>query len=121
MSIDKLQNRIRKRKNPSMVAFYPDVTAIPPQYLDTFTSVVGAYNQYAKDLLTAMQEIVPAVRFDFGCFALYGAAGLDALSQLLRFARKLDYYVLLDAPVGYMPQSVAISADQLLGSWEWDG
>lgn len=121
MAIDKLQNRIRKLKNPSMVVFYPDAAVIPPRYLDTYSSVVGAYTQYAKELLDAMKEIVPAVRFDFGCFALCGSAGLDALSQLLRFARKLEYYVLLDAPVGYVPGSIAVSADQLIDNWEWDG
>ncbi len=121
MSVDKLQNGIRKLKNPSMVAFCLDKSQIPPQYSDAAPSIAEAYFQYAKALLAALKDTVPAVRFDFGTFALLGTEGLNVLTWLLDTAAEQGYYVLLDAPASYSPQGAALAADALFHNWKFDG
>lgn len=121
MSIDKLQNGIRKLKNPSMVGFSLDKSQIPPAYLETAPDMFGAYSAYSKALLTALQGIVPAVRFAFGSFAVMGTKGLETLMELLLAAKERGFYCLLDAPEMYSPQEAALVSDALFADWEFDG
>ena len=96
MSIDKLQNKIRKLKNPSAILFSLDATKVPQAFQTG--NAIEDYLQYSNALMIALQGVVPAVRFDYNTFAVSGCDGLSALSELLKTANKLDYYVLLDAP-----------------------
>ena len=121
MSIDKLQNGIRKLKNPSMVAFSFDKTQIPPAYVEAAPSGIRGYGVYAKELLSALKGIVPAVRFAFGSFAVAGVDGLQMLAELLSFAKEQGFYVLLDAPDVNIFGQVKVMADALLENWEFDG
>ena len=90
MAINKLQNGIRKLKNPLAVVFTADRASIPPRYLENEASTAAAFTAYGEDLLGRMKGIVPAVRFGFGSFALLGAEGMTALSRLLAFAKKQE-------------------------------
>ena len=120
MSVDKLQNKIRKLKNPSMVLFSLDSGKVPPGYRVTGTDI-GDYRQYAKALLKALQDIVPAVRFDFGTFAVLGTEGMDTLTELIDEAASLGFYVLLDAPAIHTPNAASLIAEQLTKHWKTDG
>lgn len=104
MSVDVLQEKIRKTKNPSVVVFeaFPDL--IPPQLLET-GSQVEAYETLVLELLASLKGQVAAVRFGFGSFAMLGAEGLQLLSKLLKDAKRQGYYVLLDAPECLSAQS----------------
>lgn len=121
MAIDKLQNEIRRLKNPSMVAFFFNEAHIPLKFLEEETSVPKAYLEYAKAVLTALKDIVPAVRFGFSSFALMGSEGTVVLTQLLRFAKQQGYYVLLDVPESYSSQVAEHSAKTLMENWKFDG
>ncbi len=121
MSIDQLQNKIRKMKNPSMVACSLDLTIVPTQYTQGQTDEFSAYGQYAKAILSALQQTVPAVRFDFASFALQGSTGLDLLIDLLDAAEEMGYYSLLDVPAVHSKQSAELSADALFRNWKFDG
>lgn len=97
MSVDLLQDKIRKTKNPSVVVFEAFAEWIPPQLLEEST-MVQALERLYTDLLTGMKGYVGAIRFGFGSFALLGAEGLLLLSRLLGEAKRRGYYVLLDVP-----------------------
>lgn len=111
MAIDKLQEKIRKMKNPSMVDFSFDITAIAPHILEQEDSVLRAYERVCTELMDSLKTIVPAVRFSLGRFSLLGADGLHMLSKLTAYAKQLGFYVLLDAPESLTPQSAQICAD----------
>lgn len=124
MSVDRLQNQIRKLKNPAMVYFCADSTQIPPQYLDSDAGIVKAYSRYLRDLLPALKTLVPAVRFSFSSFGIFGAEGLEVLTELLAFSKEQGYYVLLDAPEIFSPQQAELLADGFLceeRGWNFDG
>ncbi len=122
MSIDKLQNQIRKLKNPSAVHFSFNKAQISPQYFETASDVVSAYCRFVKALLDALKGVVPAVRFGFGSFAVYGAAGMDALEQLLSYASERGFYVLLDTPELLSATDAQLIADALFeeNRWQFD-
>ena len=97
VSVDMLQEKIRKSKNPAVVVFEAFPEWIPPQLLEESTTVQALEKLY-NDLLLQMKGNVGVIRFGFGSFAMLGADGLALLSRLLVEAKRLGYYVLLDAP-----------------------
>ena len=113
MAVDILQEKIRKMKNPTMLELCPAREDIPAHILEAGTT--AAYCRFCKELLTALKDIVPAVRVSFTAFALLGGEGLDALQEVLVFAKKAGYYVLLDAPEILSPKTASMTAEALLG------
>ncbi len=114
MSVDMLQEKIRKTKNPAVVVFEAFPQWIPPQ-LSEETGAVQAFEKLYTDLLSRMKGHVGVIRFGFGSFALLGAAGLSLLSGLLGEAKRQGYYVLLDAPETMSPLA-AKNATAVFGS-----
>lgn len=98
MSVDVLQEKIRKTKNPSMLYFDGVTDWIPPHIRESADTLAAAYGVFCRSLLTELKGILPAVRFSFGGFSLMGAEGMALLTALLGDADRLGYYVLLDAP-----------------------
>ena len=111
MSIDILQEKIRKLKNPSMVELMLPLAALPPRYAH---DAVG-YGEFCRDLLGGLKGIVPAVRLSFGVFALLGGEGLQELAQTLNAARNMGYYTVLDAPELLSPTAAQITAEAFFG------
>ena len=98
MSIDVLQEKIRKTKCPVMLELSASVSELPAHILSGSSSVAEAYARACRELLDGLKGIVPAVRVSFSSFALLGAEGMTQLSALLKYAKKQGYYVTLDAP-----------------------
>ena len=98
MAIDKLQDKIRKIKNPAMLDFSLDMEKIPPHILLEEASVCAAYERFARELLNALKYLLPAVRFSLSRSIFGGTEGLAVLERLTAYAAELGYYVLLDVP-----------------------
>lgn len=98
MSIDALQEKIRKTKSPIMLELSASVSDLPPHILAQSATEAEAYGTVCRNLLDALKDSVPAVRVSFSSFALLGAEGLSQLSEILANASALGYYVALDAP-----------------------
>lgn len=96
MSIDKLQKKIRKLKNPVILDLTMTAEDIAPDVLSEAGAFLPAYEKTATALMEALGELIPAVRLNFGCFAVLGAEGLLTLTRLLDVAKRKDYFVLLD-------------------------
>ena len=118
MSIDVLQNRIRKMKNPAALWLCPTVGLIPPSLLEG-NPAANACGSYCMELLEAVKESIPAVRVSFDAFAVLGPEGLTQLQAVLEKARSLGYYVILDwqhLESGALAES---SADAILSQEIW--
>lgn len=121
MSMDVLQEKIRKLKNPSMISLELPVGQLPPQVLARTGGKAEAYGVFCCELLAGLKEIVGAVRIPWGMFTLLGAAGCESLSQVLKTAADLGYYVVLDGLDISGPVAAQIVADALLdGAWPCD-
>lgn len=114
MAIDRLQDKIRKMKNPTVVNFSMLPEHIPGQIADTTVGFLQAKEQYCLELLAGLQDTVPAVRFSFASYALAGAEGLESLNRILRKAKELGYYVLLEGVEALSSQDAESFAKQLL-------
>ena len=111
MSVDILQEKIRKTKNPSVLELVLPVSDLPPK----FPQNGEGYAAFCRELLEYFQGSIPAVRVSFTAFALLGHDGLYHLSETLKKAAELGYYVLLDAPEILSPTSAKMTAESLLG------
>ena len=121
MSVDALQEKIRKMRNPSVLYFDGTIQWIPPHIRDGAGSETEAYGIFCRSLLGELKGIIPAVRFSFGGFCLLGTGGLELLAALLREADRLGYYVLLDAPEIWNVQSANRMAAALGDRFFFDG
>lgn len=124
MAIDRLQDRIRKLKNPLVVDFGILPEHIPPQVMEAAGSFPAAYKQFCKEMLSALNQIVPAVRFDFNAFSVLGSEGLDVLEEVLTFAARQGYYVLLDGVQSLSAQDAERASQIFMDSscrWYFDG
>ena len=123
MSVDMLQEKIRKTKNPAVVTFEAFPQWIPTQRLEE-NGVAEGCEAFFTQLLVGLKGHVGAVRFGFGSFALLGANGIRVLSKLLHEAKRQGYYVLLDAPETLSPLAAQNAAAALLAeetSYPCDG
>ena len=96
MSIDYLQDKIRKTKNPSMISLELPASCLPPQILAQAETVADAYSVFFDALLEGLKGTVVAVRVPWGMFTLLGSRGVDALSRVLRKARELGIPILTE-------------------------
>ena len=114
MSIDVLQEKIRKTKCPVMLELAASVSELPPQL--AAGSPAEGYAAFCRGLLEGLKGTVPAVRFSFSSFALLGAEGMTQLTALLPYAKKLGYYVALDAPEILGHRAAQRTADGFFGT-----
>jgi orotidine-5'-phosphate decarboxylase len=124
MSVDRLQERIRKLKNPTVIDFGIQKENIPARLLDEEGDFVRAYGRFCMELLEGLRAAVAAVRFSFNFFSVYGTDGLTLLARLLDQAAKLGYYVLLDVPEALNAQQAKSNADIFFSdicAWKADG
>ena len=115
MSIDILQEKIRKRKNPFVLELGFTTTDIPVAFLDEASTPSESLGEYCRALLNGLKGSIPAVRFHFGAFSLLGADGLAQLQNLLMSASEMKYYVLLDVPDMLSPAAAEQTAKMLFG------
>ncbi len=116
MSVDTLQEKIRKTKNPSVLELQAVPGDVPPRLLEEAGSVSAACGKFCRELLEALKGTVPAVRVSFSSFALLGWEGMKELTEVLKAASAQGYYVLLDAPELLSPDSARMTAEALLGN-----
>ena len=83
MSIDALQAKIRKLKNPSMIGLDPTVELLPPHLLEeayrthgqSLEALAAAYEIFCGEILQALQGLVPAVKVQSRCLRRPADAG----------------------------------------------
>lgn len=120
MSVDVLQDKIRKTKSALMVDLTLPPEDLPEHLLREKDSPAAAYLDFCRELLTALKGIVPAVRVSFSAWSLLGADGLKYMRMLLKEADAQGFYLLLDAPEMASPRMAAYTA-KALSEFPFDG
>jgi orotidine-5'-phosphate decarboxylase len=115
MSIDVLQEKIRKLKNPTIIDFGLTPEHLPQHLLDEEGSVLKAYRRFCHELMVKLNGFVPGLRFSFATFALMGPDGLNALTELLKEAKQIGFYVILDSPGIMTPWGAERTAPYIFG------
>ena len=100
MSIDILQEKIRKTKSPILLDLAVQPEQIPG-FLREEKTQSQALESFCRALLTAFKGKIPGVRFSFDQWALLD--DLASLRSLMSYASEQGFYVLLDAPAVLSP------------------
>lgn len=120
MSIDILQEKIRKLKNPLLISLEPTAQTVPPHLLDEagtgLAAEARAYTRFCCALLEGLTGLVPGVLVKSVCFAALGAPGMAALTEVLREAKKQGYYVILDSMYAELGPAAETCAKAVFGS-----
>lgn len=124
MSIDVLQERIRKLKCPIMVGLDPYLPILPrhivrdafDEYGQTLRGAAEAYYRFCTELLDRLCPIVPAVKLQSACFEALGADGINQMQRISKYAKELGYYVLMDSMRGDVGSVAEIYAQAVFGS-----
>ena len=124
MSIDVLQERIRKLKSPIMVGLDPYLPILPrhivrdafDEYGQTLRGAAEAYYRFCTELLDRLCPIVPAVKLQSACFEALGADGINQMQRISKYAKNLGYYVLMDSMRGDVGSVAEIYAQAVFGS-----
>lgn len=115
MSIDALQNKIRKKKNPAALVLSPVPDQIPEPYLQEGQgNAAQAAGDYCCALLGGLREIVPAVRVNAGAFQLLGPGGTEQMIRVLKKADEMGYYVILDWMRMETPAEAKAASERIL-------
>lgn len=113
MSVDALQEKIRKRKCALIVDLTILPGALPPEYAGE--PFLEGYRCYALALLKGLKGLVPGIRLRMSAFSLLGGAGIPLLFELAKEASELGFYVLVEAPLLSGRELSEFAAQTLLG------
>ena len=122
--MDRLQEKIRKTKNPTIVDMTVSKDQLPPHLLEQERDYLHAYSRFCMELMEGLRRQIAGVRFSYNLFALLGTEGLTLLSKLSSKADSLGFYVLLDMPDVKTTAEAKLFADLIMDeafSWSFDG
>lgn len=124
MSVDALQERIRKLKNPVMLGLDPYLPILPPHIVreafeahgQTIAAAAEAYYRFCTELLDRFADLIPAVKLQSACFEALGADGIAQMQRISRYAKEKGYYVLIDSMRGDVGNVAEIYAQAMFGT-----
>lgn len=96
MSIDVLQQKIRKLGNPLMVDLIATPERIPQILINEHEDMCDAYDVFCRGILSGLKGKIPAVRFRIVPFFVGGDKGNNILRELTKYAASIGFYVVLD-------------------------
>jgi len=104
MSFDRLQEKIDKMKNPTVVGLDPELGHIPPHILEkhikekgeTLEAAAAAAFEFNTGLIDALCGIVPAVKPQSAYYEALGPDGVCALKMTCDYAKSKGMYVICD-------------------------
>lgn len=111
MSVDVLQEKIRKVKSPLVVDLTLPIGELPPRLIEEEGS--RAYGRFCRELVGALKGVVPAVRISMTPFLLLGEGAMTELEDLLQSTSGM--YTVLEAPQVLSPMMATTVADGIFG------
>ena len=130
MSVEMLQQAIRRCKTPLALGLRADEQVLPAALLRQFTEMYGegtltvteALRYHAGRVLDQAAGILPAVYLHPMSYLRYGSMGLDVLVSLCAYAHERGYYVIVDCRTdvpqdwfAILPQADAITVTPYAG------
>lgn len=97
--IDKLIKKIKAMQNPTCVGLDTSFDYLPDEMKEGVTDLKGAAAQiteFNKAVIDSVYDIVPAVKVQIAYYEMYGAAGIKAFENTLKYARKKSLTVIAD-------------------------
>ena len=123
MSFERLQDKIREMKNPTVAGLDPKLEYVPSfiveekmkQYGQTLRCAAEAIYEYNVGLIDALCDIVPAVKPQAAYYELLGSYGAMALKETIDYAHAKGMYVIGDIKRNDIGATATAYAEAYLG------
>lgn len=124
MSFERLQDKIREMKNPTVAGLDPKLEYVPAfileeklkEYGETTRAAAEAIYAYNVGLIDALCDVVPAVKPQSAFYERFGFEGVEALKRTVDYAKSKGLYVIMDAKRGDIGSTAEGYSDAYLGS-----
>ena len=124
MSFERLQDKIREMKNPTVAGLDPKPEYVPSfiveekmkQYGQTLRCAAEAIYEYNVGLIDALCDVVPAVKPQSAFYERFGFEGVEVLKRTVDYAKSKGLYVIMDAKRGDIGSTAEGYSEAYLGS-----
>ncbi len=104
MSFDRLIDKIKEMKNPTVVGLDPKLEYIPEfmknkyflQDGETLKSAAKAIFKFNQAIIDEIYDIVPAIKPQAAYYEMYGYYGMKTLEKTIKYAKLKGMYVITD-------------------------
>jgi orotidine-5'-phosphate decarboxylase len=104
MFIDNLIDRIKEKKNPSVVGLDPRIEYVPQFIKEKAFSLYGenlkaacqSILEFNKRIIDVVYDIIPAVKLQIAYYEMYGLHGLKVFDETIKYAKEKGLLVIAD-------------------------
>lgn len=118
MIIDRLIDRIRDTRNPSVIGLDTCVDYLPQEMQERCTDLNEAakyIREFNFNLIDTLKDVIPAVKVQIAYYEMYGPAGMQAFADTLAYAREKGLMVIADAKRNDIGSTAAAYSKAFLG------
>jgi orotidine-5'-phosphate decarboxylase len=120
---DRLADSIKKRGNPVLVGLDPRLDSLPETFKreiapSNWAGIAKAYSQFCREVIDVVAPLVPAVKPQAAFFEQIGPAGMNALAEVIDYARQKGLLVIFDGKRNDIGSTATAYAQGILGSDE---
>jgi orotidine-5'-phosphate decarboxylase len=119
--IDRMAASVERLKNPVLVGLDPRIESLPkellPQDVENDPRLqADAYKRFCKGVIDVVASLVPAVKPQAAFFEQLGPCGMQALAEIIAYAREKGLLVILDGKRNDIGSTATAYARGFLGS-----
>ena len=113
-----LSEAIRKKGNPVLVGLDPRWESLPQTggLASAAHVVADSFERFCKKVIDIVAPLVPAVKPQAAFFEQYGAAGMNALQNVIRYAKQQGLLVIFDGKRNDIGSTAEAYAAGILGT-----
>ena len=109
--MDKLINKIKEMKNPTVMGLDPRYDIIPDcikeKYEKNLEGASKAIIEFNKALIDKVYDIIPAVKPQIAFYEMFGIDGIKAFEETCRYAKQKGMIVIADIKRGDIGSTAA--------------
>lgn len=122
--MDKLIKKIKEKNSPIVMGIDPRYEMIPDtiksKYPKDLAGFANASLEFAKKLIDATYDIIPAIKPQLAYFEMMGPSGLKAFKEIVNYAKSKNLIVIADAKRGDIGTTSQGYANTFLGETSLD-
>ncbi len=104
MSFDRLIQKIKETKNPSVVGLDPKLEYVPKYICEkhfaeegtTLKAAANAILEFNRAIIDEIYDIVPAIKPQAAYYEMYGWEGVRVLAETIKYAQEKGMFVMTD-------------------------
>jgi orotidine-5'-phosphate decarboxylase len=121
----RLATAIKARRTPACIGLDPRRESLPPAFdatsITDTRAIADIFARFCRDIIDVVAPLVPIVKPQLACFEAVGPHGMDALADVIAYARTKGLLVLADGKRGDIGSTAEAYADGWLsGPWAAD-